>query len=87
MAIASGALLAAENRFFVKNGRYTTKMDELSDWTPSPTVSLFVTTGGTWLHVRAYTPSKRGMTVLAWRGDGPKVESGHFFKVLSTGQR
>jgi hypothetical protein len=84
---SAAALVAAENLYYLKNGRYTARMQDLADWAPSKDVSMFVTAGSTWLMVRAYSLSKKEFNVLAWRGDGPRVESGHFSKPLSTGMR
>ena len=84
---SAGALVAAENLYYLKNGRYTARMQDLTDWSPSQDVSMLVTAGSTWLMVRAYSLSNKEFNLLAWRGDGPPVESGHFSKNLSTGMR
>ncbi len=91
MAQSAAALVAAENIFYTRNGRYTAKMQDLANWEPAQNISLFVTAGGTWLSIRAVSSespsSSRELNVLAWRGDGPRVESGHFSRLLSTGRR
>src|SRR3954471_18538427 len=53
MAASAANLLAAENVYFVKNGRYTARMQELADWKPSSDIALLVTAGATWLSIRA----------------------------------
>jgi hypothetical protein len=90
MATSAGRLLEAENLYFLQNGRYTARMQDLKDFAPSPDINLLVTAGTSWLSIRAVSavsPSLKEMHTLAWRTDGPKVESGHFSKVVSTGQR
>lgn len=87
VSFSAAALVAAENLYYAKNGRYTAQMQDLPDWAPSQEVSLRVTAGSTWLMVRAWSLSKKEFNILAWRGDGPTVESGHFSKPLSTGMR
>ena len=90
MATSAGRLLEVENIYFVKNGRYTARMQDLADYEPSPDIKLLVTAGATWLSIRAVSavsPSFQEFHVLAWRGDGPKVESGHFSQIRTTGHR
>jgi hypothetical protein len=72
------SLVVAQNAHFAIAGRYTARVQDLPTYRGYSRATIYVTAGATWLTIQAKGVDGADLTIVSWRTDGLRTESGNF---------